>query len=117
MARRRIIRQLWARHRIASIGLLLALVLTAGFGTRMVVATLFWSDPSHWQEEPAGWMTIGFISKSWRIPPDVLIDALSTDARVTGRMRLEELATRLNISTDELLDDVAQILAEQERQQ
>ena len=113
MARRRILRHFWTRHRYASIGLLLAVLITVGFGTRMIIATVFWSDPDHWREPPAGWMTIGFISKSWRIPPEVLLDTLSPDRSIPLRTRLEDLAEQEGIPLPDLLDQVSLLLSEQ----
>ncbi len=43
----------------------LACVLTLFFAARLVTSAIYWSDPAHQNQKVAGWMTVGYIAKSW----------------------------------------------------
>ena len=61
--------RLWRRRPILVSAFLLATALTLFFGFRFVRYTLYWSDPAHHEEVVQGWMTVGYIGKSWHLDP------------------------------------------------
>lgn len=70
------LRYLWRHHRAGVIGLALALVIAVGFAARLVLFTIYWSDPAHSDQPVAGWMTPGYVAQSWDVPADVIRAAL-----------------------------------------
>lgn len=64
------------RHPLLALCFVLALALTLFFAGRFVVQVVYWSNPDHQQQKVQGWMTVGYIGKSWGLPPRE-IDALA----------------------------------------
>lgn len=73
---------LWRRHRLLLLAASLSLALLLFFAVRLVVATLYWTDPAHRDQAIAGWMTPRYIAHSWHVPPEVVGEALGV---VPGR--------------------------------
>jgi hypothetical protein len=71
---------LWRHHRPAVIALALALVIALGFAVRLGMSILYWSDPAHRDQQIAGWMTPGYIARSWDVPPEVIRAVLPAPA-------------------------------------
>ena len=55
---------------------LLACAVTLFFGARFVSQAIYWSDPAHHNQAVQGWMTVGYIGRSWSLDPRQL-DALA----------------------------------------
>jgi len=60
--------------------LVMAFVLTVAlalfFGTRIAVRAIYWANPAHHNQAIEGWMTAGYIGRSWGVDPAEL-DALA----------------------------------------
>ncbi len=93
---------IWTSHPLLSTGFALALTLTLYFGTRTVMATLYWSDPAHRDQSLQSWMTPGYIGHSWEIPREVLETAIGPlpDQK---RPTLEVIAKTQGIPVAELI--------------
>ena len=63
------LRYLWTHHRWGMIGFGAALMLALLFAVRLTVFTIYWADPAHRNQPIAGWMTIGYVGRSWGVPP------------------------------------------------
>jgi len=70
------LRRLWRHHRTALVAFALAAGLTLFFAIRFTVFTIYWADPAHRDRAPEGWMTPGYVARSWDIPRDALQTAL-----------------------------------------
>lgn len=82
----------WRRHRALTVALVLASLLALLFGLRLAHSAIHWSDR---RDAPiAGWMTLGFISRSWDVDRDTLADALGVEAPPGKRLTLEAIAAR-----------------------
>ncbi|MEZ5779431.1 MAG: hypothetical protein R3E44_13810 [Paracoccaceae bacterium] len=68
----RALAHLWRDHRIAFLAFLAAATVSLFFAGRLIVFTVYWSDPAHRDQRPAGWMTPGYIARSWHVPRDDL---------------------------------------------
>lgn len=102
------VKRLWAAAPIATLVLALALAAAGLFTVRSVTHAIYWGDPAHRAQPIEAWMTPGYIARAWRLPRDVVIEAL--DAPVpppNGPMDLAELATYRGVP-------VAQVIAEAE---
>lgn len=106
---RRVIRQ----HPVLFAAFVLAAALTLFFATRMVVATIYWSDPAHRDQAIAGWMTPRYVSRSWRVPPEAILPALGAmDGPMPGRrLTIAELAALRGTTPEALAADIADAIA------
>ena len=87
--------RLWRRRRGLTLAFAAAVALTVFFGVRMVVFTVYWSDPDHRDQAIAGWMTPRYIAHSWDVPPEVVGRALGlTPEPGRGRTMAEIAAER-----------------------
>jgi hypothetical protein len=99
---------LWARHRWAVLGLGLAMVIAAGFAVRLVVFTIYWSDPAHRDLPVEGWMTPGYIAHSHGLDPLDLRESLGL---APGRTTLAEIAARRGVPVETVVAEVEAALA------
>ena len=81
-----------------------ALVLTLAFGTRLVMQAVYWNDPRNQDLEIAGWMRLGYVARSWDVPPDVLREATGLPAAQTYGRSLQDLAERRGIALPALIE-------------
>lgn len=98
------LKRLWHAAPIATV--ILAFALTAGvfFGVRMTTFWVYWHDPEHREQVIVGWMTPNYISHSWRVPRDVILDALDIpDPRPAGPMNLTTLAAQRGVPVEDLI--------------
>jgi hypothetical protein len=79
-------------------------LLVAGFTAFRAVHTVrrvvYWQ--AHRDEPIRGWMTVGFVAHSYRVPPRVLYDALGLPDRPPDRRPLRETAKAQHRSMDEV---------------
>ena len=93
--------RLWREHRALLLAFVLALALMLFFALRTVVSTIYWSNPARRDLAIEGWMTPGYVARSWRIERDVVAEALGL---VPGerRVSLAELAAERGVPLSEI---------------
>lgn len=69
--------RLWRHHRAALLLFAAAAALTLFFAARFLVFGLYWADPAHRDGAPEGWMTPGYLARSWDLPREALRDLLA----------------------------------------
>ena len=67
---------------------------------RFVRDAVYWSY--HRDEEIRGWMPVGYVAHSYRVPPHVLYQALGLPHRPPDKRPLREIARAQNRSMDEV---------------
>jgi hypothetical protein len=67
---------------------------------RFVRDAIYWHY--HQDEEIQGWMDVGYVAHSYRVPPHVLFKALGLPHRPPDRRPLAEIARAQNHSMDEV---------------
>lgn len=73
------------------------------FAARFTMSAVYWSDPRHADQTPAGWMTPRYVARSWDVPPEVIGEALSLTADGSGRrVTLAELAAARGMTVEAL---------------
>lgn len=92
-------------------GFVLALTATMFFAVRLVAITLYWQDPAHQDQAVAGWMTPGYVLRSWDLPSDTLQAALGNLAQPGSRKSLEKLAVDGGIPPDDLIERIEAAIA------
>lgn len=66
------LRTIWKRQPLATIAFVIAIGAAGFFGARVIGRVVYWANPAHHAQAPEGWMTVGYIAKSWRLKkPDV----------------------------------------------
>lgn len=103
--------KLFKSHPVAVPGFLLALALVAFFGGKLVLDTIYWSDPRHRDVAPQAWMTPRYIAHSWGIPPKGLHEALSFETPAKERPTLAYIAKSRGMTVDDVIVEVETYLA------
>ena len=97
-------KRLWGAAPIATVILALSLAMSLFFGVRMVADWIYWSDPTHREQQIAAWMTPGYIGRSWDVPKEVVIEALGApEPPPDGVRNLVDLAEYLGVTVDEMI--------------
>lgn len=96
---------LWRHHRAALIAMGLALGVAGFFAVRLTVFTIYWADPAHQEQRIEGWMTPGYVARSWEVDPEVIRAALPTpqEDRTGTRPTLAQIAEGQGIALPDLI--------------
>ena len=98
-------KKLWKKNRWLLLATGFAALITLFFAVRMVVFTIYWSDPAHRDQTLADWMTPRYVAKSWQVPREVVARALGLPQDGAGRrITLKEIASKQHIDFDQLSD-------------
>lgn len=94
-------RGLFRRHPVLTSALALSLALTLFFAGRFFVGAVYWAQ--HRQEPISGWMTVGYIGRSWQLDPRE-IDRVAGFPPPQGHpLTLEEIARQRGIAVAEVI--------------
>jgi hypothetical protein len=105
--------QLWRARPVLVSSFLLACAVTLFFGVRFVSQVIYWSNPAHHNQTVQGWMTVGYIGRSWSLDPHEL-DALANLPRpeTKGRRQpLAEIARERGVPLEQLIAEVEAAIA------
>lgn len=97
------VKRLWAAAPVATAVLALALAFGAFFAVRMVAFWIYWHDPEHRHQQIEPWMTPRFISHSWQLPRELVLEAIGAPPRPDHLMNLEEIAQAQGVPPEELV--------------
>jgi hypothetical protein len=106
------IRHLWTHHKVIFTVLCFAIAALVFFTVRLIVFTLYWSDPAHRFQPLEGWMTPGYITRSYQIDPDMLGELLQVDKQKPKGLTLEKIAQSRGIDVDTLIENLQPALNE-----
>lgn len=105
-------RYLWRHHPVRLSAFATALLAAVFFGIRLIVFTLYWSDPANRNLPIEGWMTPRYVAMSWDIPRDVVGEALGLEPDGgLGPVTLDRLAEDQGIPTDALISRLETAIA------
>ena len=94
-------RALLRRHPWLTSALVLAVALTLFFAVRFAVGVVYWAQ--HRQDPISGWMTVGYIGRSWQLDPRE-IDAVAGFPLPQGHpLTLEEIARQRAVPVAEII--------------
>jgi hypothetical protein len=97
---------LWRKHPYLVAAFALALALTLFFAGRFVVQVAYWSDPAHRNQTVQGWMTVGYVGRSWGLDPRE-IDDIAGLPRPEGHPKpLVEIAAERGVPVTDLIAEV-----------
>lgn len=103
-----VLRRLWQANRWALLAFSLALAVTLFFAVRFVAFALYWANPAHQNEPVAGWMTLGYVEKSWDLPPRSLAGPLRMGPpdRSRGPKSIAEYAAERGVPVSQFVAEV-----------
>lgn len=113
MGRKGMIGRVFRANRLLAVALVLAVALSGFFGWRLVDRALYWSDPAHIHQRPAPWMTIGYLSRSWHMPPSELAQALDLPPDHPRGRNFSEIAADQGVPVSDVLDRLSARLAQE----
>lgn len=111
-ARPGLLKRLWREAPILTAAFAAALVLTLFFAGRLLLGTLYWTDPSHRDVPPAPWMTPRYVAHSWDLPPELVAETLALPRDGSGRRAtLQQLARERGVPVEVLIEDLKSAIA------
>ncbi|MFN7224207.1 MAG: hypothetical protein ACK4MS_09330 [Paracoccaceae bacterium] len=100
------------RHPFLMLAFALALAVTLFFAGRFAVQVVYWSNPAHQNQQVQGWMTVGYIGKSWRLPPREIDAVAGLPVPERGKpFTLDQIARDRGIPVAEVISQVEQAIA------
>ena len=98
------------RHPLLVAALSLAIIVTLVFGVRFVTHAVYWE--AHAREPVAGWMTVGYVGKSWNINPRKIDDLAGLPEPDGHPMTLNEIAAQRGVPVSEIIAAVEAAVTE-----
>lgn len=84
--------------------LAVVLVITGIFAFRATRSAIYWHY--HRDEPIKGWMTVGYVARSYGVPPHVLYKAIDLPPKPPDRRPLREIAKSQNRELSKLIADL-----------
>lgn len=82
--------RLWRNHRALFVAICVTALLTVVFAVRLTFRVVYWSQ--HQEAMLEGWMTVGYVARSYGVERDALAAAVGVGAG--ERVTLDEIARR-----------------------
>lgn len=98
------------RHPVLVGVLALSLVLALFFGARFTLRAIYWE--THREEAVAGWMTVGYVGRSWGIDPREIDRVAGLPLPVGHPLTLEEIARDRGVPVAQIIAAVEAAVAE-----
>lgn len=106
------LRHLWAHRRASLVAFVLAVLVALFFAVRLTIAMIYWSDPDHLRQAPKGWMTPGYVARSWQVDAQDISTVLGLDPRTQPRgQTLEDIARARGVAVGVVIAELASYLA------
>ena len=97
------LKDIWAHNRLALLAFVAVVAIAGYFGVRAAGQFIYWADPAHQDQPLAGWMTPRYVSRSYDVPPPVILDALEMDREaIPRRASLDTIAAEQDMTLDEM---------------
>jgi hypothetical protein len=103
-------KRLGRRRWLILIAFLLAASFAGLFAVRTVRHALYWSR--HRDEAIRPWMSVGYVARSYRVPPPVLYRAINLAPVPRDRRPLRDIALEQNRTVEALAADLEKAVAE-----
>lgn len=94
-------KRLDGRPVLLRLAFLLTLALALAFAVRLGFGVLYWNANQTRPIEP--WMPIGYVSRSWDVPPETLAQALDIELGSLPRQSLERIAAQQGVPVTDLI--------------
>ncbi|WP_136440695.1 hypothetical protein [Pacificoceanicola onchidii] len=105
-------RKLWAAAPIATVILVVALGASLFFGVRSAVYWVNRPPIAERQQPIESWMTPRYVVRSWRVPREVVLDALLLERPLPGGpVSLSEIAELRGVPVAQVITDIETAIA------
>jgi hypothetical protein len=106
--------RLWKQRPLLVSAFVLACALTLFFGGRLVVQTIYWANPAHHNQQVQGWMTVGYIARSWHVKAPELdaLAGLPGPAAKGHPQPLSEIARDRGVALSQVIAEVEAAIAQ-----
>ena len=88
----------------------LVVTVTGLFAVRTVRRAIYWRQ--HRDEPIRPWMTVPYVAHSYRVPPQVLYEALGIPHRPGDHRPLKQIAREQNLSVDHLIETLQRAIVQ-----
>jgi anaerobic selenocysteine-containing dehydrogenase len=105
------LRYLWRRHRAACVAFALATAIALFFALRFAAFAVYWSDPAHRDHKIEGWMTPGYVARSWHVDPQLVREALGGQFEDKRRLTIDRIARQTGVPKDQLIEALRDAIA------
>ncbi len=95
------LRHLWQEHRLLLLGFVFVSLFTVMFLIRTIVDTVYFQNNRDREIEP--WMPIGYIAKTYDVPPEVLLQSAGISLDNAIRLRIQRVADETGIPYAQLV--------------
>lgn len=92
-------------------GFVLAAALALFFGIRVTVSAFYWNNPDNLDRPIEGWMPLGYVARSWQVPPEVLGAVLGIEQGSMPRRTLDRIARETGVPAEVLIARIAEAIA------
>lgn len=106
----RVIRSLWQHHRLLFLAFCAAALITLFLAARTAAFYAYWS--MHRAVPIEDWMTIGYVARSWDVPPQTLRGALGLATEGHDRRSIARIAAERGVPAGMLIDDIEKAVAD-----
>ncbi len=96
------LKNLWQNHKLSLLAFVLAAAVTLIFAVRLVVMTVYFSNPAHQNQPLEGWMTPRYVAHSYDLTAKELEQVLGIDPTGVPRIHLKDLLEDQGITLQEL---------------
>ncbi len=112
---------LWKNNKLLLSAFVAAVAVMVFFAVRLTFFVIYWNDPAHRDQALEPWMSLGYVSHSWHVPREALIERLGVrTGEGFGPRPLEEIAKEQGVPYDEFAkrvdEAVQQLLKEKPAQ-
>lgn len=99
------------RHPFLVAAFVLAFCLSAFFATRIIVRTIYFAQ--HREEPVAGWMTVGYVGRSWGFDPRDIDARAGLPVPAAGHpLTLDQIAQDRGVPVSTIIAEVQAVLAQ-----
>ena len=103
---------LWHKNKLSVLIFTGACLVALFFAVRLLLFTIYWSDPERRDAVIEGWQTPGYVAMSWKVPRPVIADALGLEEGERARVSLDDLARERGVPTAELIEVLEAAIAD-----
>ena len=96
------LKYLWQNHKLLLLAFVLAAAATLMFAVRLVVVTVYFSNPDHQNQPLEGWMTPRYVAYSYGLEADEFEQVLGIDPTVVSRMNLRDILKEQDLTLEQL---------------
>lgn len=102
-------KRLFRRPVLLRLAFVVTLALALAFALRLGVGVLYWNANQTRPIEP--WMPIGYVARSWDVPPETLAQALEIEFGSLPRQSIERIAAQQGVPVTDLIAHLDAVIA------